>query len=84
MEFAANATGIRQLKLLVNGATPLAALSQPASTGGNFTRQVVVTAYYFALTDWVEMEVFQDSGGALNVNSAAQYSPELTMVWVGP
>ena len=84
VEFAANATGIRQLKLLLNGATPLAVLSQPASTGGNFTRQVVVTAYYFALTDWVEMEVFQDSGGALNVNSAAQYSPELTMVWVGP
>jgi hypothetical protein len=83
-EFAANATGIRQLKVLLNGATPIAVLSQPASTGGNFTRQVVVTAYFFAVTDWVEMEVFQDSGGALNVNSTAQYSPELTMVWVGP
>ena len=39
--------------------------------------------YAFAVNDYVECVVSQASGGALNVNSTANYSPEFGMVRVG-
>ena len=83
VDFAANATGVRSAQLQVNGATVIA-LSTIASAGaGNDTVISLATTYYLNATDYVEMLAFQNSGGALNVVSGANYSPELSAVWIG-
>lgn len=67
-------TGICQLQILLNGATLIAAqklyiLASPPIIA-------VHTAYEFAATDFVELRVIQSSGGAINCQAAANYSPE--------
>jgi hypothetical protein len=83
VEFALNATGERHVILLLNGATQLAYHDQPALS----TNAVIVsvsTQYPLAVGDYVECQVYQNSGGALNVNVSAARSPEFAMAWVGP
>lgn len=75
--WAANATGVRQLAIRKNGTTILSSVLGPASSGGvNGTQQAVSTEYSFAVNDYVELIVYQDSGGALNVVVVGDYSPE--------
>lgn len=67
LQYAANATGTRAGRVRKNGATLLYTLPTALSTaavdatiGGSFVVQLVATEY-------VELEAFQDSGGALNI-----------------
>ena len=70
----------RACALRVNGATRLAQTNQApsASHGSDAT---VTAVYSLAAADYVEMTATQDSGGALNVNVQANYSPEASVFW---
>lgn len=81
-EFASNATGARVLRVLLNGATPIAVQTNPALSG-NVHRLSVAAQYRLAAGDYVELQAFQNSGGALNVNASANHSPEFGMTWLG-
>ena len=64
--FAANATGTRNISLKKNGTTYFASVQ---FTGVNITQTNQCIAYASLVAgDYVEVEVFQSSGGALNVN----------------
>lgn len=76
IRWAANATGQRVLYIQLNSSTFIAIASQQAVTGGNPTDMGIVTEYSFAAGDTVRLQAFQDSGGALNITAAGNYSPE--------
>lgn len=84
VEWAANVTNNRQVSILVNGATNIAISAQPANVNALTTRQSISSIYSLAVNDYVELFVYQDSGGALNVLASGNYSPEFGMVWVAP
>jgi hypothetical protein len=80
-EFQSNATGIRYFYFRHNGTLSIGYHSKPSTQGArHFT---VSTVYKFAAADWIEMLVFQDSGGALNVIQANNFSPEFGATWIG-
>ena len=81
VEFAANGTGSRVAKIKLNGTTVIAQMRIVAAASDNHALQVSC-AYALALNDYVELVVQQSSGGALNVNSTGNYSPEFSMVRV--
>jgi Tfp pilus assembly protein FimT len=81
VEFASSATGNRQLFLRLNGATTIAYKTQ-AAVNGLITNMDVSTQYDLAVNDYLEVLVWQDSGGSLNVNSSGNNSPEFMMARV--
>lgn len=78
--FAANATGVRQVKLRVNAATDIAIDTAVNAGAGDDTTVNLTTLYRLAVGDYVETIVWQNSGGALNVKTSASSSPEFWMV----
>ena len=82
-QFTSSAGGsFRYLELRINGTTSIARqAAPPMNTGGNGI--VVSSLYSFAVNDYVEVLANQDSGGALNILSTANFSPEFMMVRVG-
>jgi hypothetical protein len=70
-EWAANATGIRNAYLRVNGATVVNYDQRQAVTGGDITAATVSAHYQLTATDYVELIVLQSSGGALNLTNAS-------------
>lgn len=76
-----NATGVRQAEIRLNGATHLAITSVPAAS--SVQPLTVATTYKLGIGDYVELTGFQNSGGALNVNSGGNWSPELAVTWLG-
>lgn len=83
VEWTANATGYRELFLLINGVTRFADNVAPPVTTGVVTRQQAQGIYALAVNDYVEAWVNQSSGVALNIITAANYSPEFMMVRLG-
>ena len=82
IEFAANATGYRLASIRWQNTTTLAV--QTTKPHGTFADRLTVTCVYgFGAGEWVELRAFQDSGGSLNVNSTANFSPELSATWIG-
>lgn len=81
--FDFHATGTRSFYLRLNGAT-IIGIGQlapiPATDGTFFT---VSTLYDLIVNDYVEIQAYQTSGGALNVVAAPMYSPEFMMIKVG-
>lgn len=78
IEFAANAVGIRGIAIRMDGATYIAKDERAATATGTVSLHVS-TSYYFTAGQYVELMAYQSSGGNLNANQAAEYSPEL---WV--
>jgi hypothetical protein len=76
VEFAANATGYRLLQIILNGATTIAIQTCQAVTNGDPTRMTIYAVYPLNATDYVEVQAYQTSGGALNVVYANAYSPD--------
>lgn len=81
VQFAINGTGYRQLSLRLNGSTLIGTKSILATTGIAATNLAIEVAYQFAAGDYIEVTVAQSSGGALNVETAANTSPEFWAVW---
>lgn len=81
--FAANATGFRRLGIRLNGITEIARTSAPSVGAADPTDLTVETEYELAVNDYVQMVVYQSSGGNLNVLASTDYSPVLAMARVG-
>lgn len=82
IEWAGNATGERYISFRINGSTIIAAERRsPVSTPA--TVHVLSTLWSMAVNDYVEARVFQNSGGALNVNSFGSQTPVFSMHRVG-
>lgn len=64
--FAANATGIRRVRLRLNGGSTYIAQNNEVSLSGTETHIVAYTEYAFAAADYVEVMAFQNSTGSLN------------------
>jgi hypothetical protein len=74
--FTANATGVRQLLILVNGsADPIAKLSLPPPAA-NKAIMSLQTQWYFTAGDYIELQTFQTSGGNLDIEIQATHSVE--------
>jgi hypothetical protein len=69
--------------ILLNGATPIAADSR-APVSGLETFQHLTTLYSLDAGDYVQLMALQDSGGALDVEGANNYSPEFALVRLSP
>lgn len=83
IEWAANATGYRRCAIRLNGTTVIGeVLEMCVTTAAVTTRQIAHAHYALAVNDYVEVVVDQNSGGALNVNSSGNVSPEFSMVRV--
>lgn len=78
--FAANATGLRAVSLKLGGTTYIGASHAPAISGTSTCNLSVSAVYYLAVGEFIQIEAYQESGGALNVVSAGNYSPELAMM----
>jgi hypothetical protein len=80
--FAGNATGFRELRLVLNGATSIAMQRLTTVSAAASTVVQVSADYQLVAGDYVEMRAQQTSGGALNVEAAAAYSPEMSWHWI--
>lgn len=80
-EFVANATGIRDIELRINGSVYFAG-SQIASAGASATTLMNVTGVYPLVDgDYVELTVVQTSGGNLNTGTSHQLWAYWTAVY---
>jgi hypothetical protein len=78
VSFAANAVGDRRVYIRLGGATYLAGQESMAiTTAASGTRLSVTTMYELAVTNYIELIVYQSSTAALNLESSANLSPEL-------
>ncbi len=66
--FTSNATGKREMTILVNGATDYYPCSMPGTASG-FAGLTCSGRVYLAVADYVELNVWQNSGGALATNT---------------
>lgn len=83
LSFAASAGGDQRTALLrVNGVTVIAQHDERRNSAGGATALTVTTLYRLGVGDYVELCAYQDSGGALNVNASANFSPELAIAGV--
>lgn len=80
-EIAANAAGRRELGIRLNGVTFLDTIRIPP-TAADATRLEVSTEYRLAPGDYVELMVFQNSGGALLLTTSVEYSAVFWIRWV--
>ncbi len=76
-----NATGLRTIDLAKNGATEIAVDTSAPPPGGD---QEIITQVRLQAGDFVVARAQQNSGGALSVVKANQYSPEFSMTWLAP
>jgi hypothetical protein len=79
-EFAANATGERYAYIRRNGTTAMAYDIRQAVSASLPTTLDKARVLDLAVNDFVDVIVFQNSGGALNVSAAGVYSPVFGMV----
>jgi len=76
--FASNSVGTRMARILLNGITPIIMKTINPVTGSS-TRTDITTIYDLAVNDYIQLDVFQSSGGALSIEASANYSPELSI-----
>lgn len=81
LRFASNATGRRFALILLNGITNIAVYSSNADAGGQH-QMTISHMYKLAVNDYLELQVLQTSGGALNVDTSSDHSPMFGMMKV--
>jgi hypothetical protein len=83
-QFEANATGQRIYELLVNGTSKVGHIQNTDATAANRMASNVLTLYQLDDDDYVELTVYQNSGGNLDVRAVASWSPYFMMIRLGP
>jgi hypothetical protein len=83
IEWAASPTTNAQIDIFLNASTQIARSVFALTVSADFRVMNVTTLYDLAVNDFVELRVFQQSGGSININSSGNYSPEFMMVRVG-
>lgn len=82
VHWASSAAGTyRHLSVRLNGSNRVAGQDR-AGTTMTFRHSHVATIYRLSAGDYVELCVQQDSGGALNLESVENASPEFAMMWL--
>ncbi len=76
VRFAANATGIREIGIMLNATTNLALQDSHTNSGAFDMIMTVTTEYELVVGDFLELTAFQNTGGNLNVVSTGNFSPE--------
>ena len=82
-QIATNGTGIRAIRALLNGATVLSTNMSPANAASD-THVQVATVYSLAAGDYVEIQVYQSSGGNLATVITPNTSPESGIAYLHP
>jgi hypothetical protein len=83
--FAGTAAGEYDAEFRVNGSTYIAYENDRWPTGGSISPGfAIATVYKLAANDYVEVTVAQNTGGAVNVQSIGNYTPEFAAAWLGP
>jgi hypothetical protein len=79
-----NGVGGRLVRLRKNGSTeiPTSAAEQPPSSDFNCVMSTPSVQLFLAVNDYVEVVMFQDSGGSLNTVTTTQYASGLQIRWV--
>jgi len=80
--FAVNAAGSRGIEIVLNGSTVIAEVNDLPSGTGNWRMDIAPTLYQLAAGDTLQLRAFQTSGGDLDVNYYADYSPVFWAVMV--
>ena len=81
IEWAANSNGERRLSIRLNGSTSIGFLALLPMGGAFLDMDMFVTTIYeLAVDDYVELDVAQNSGGALNLVSKGNWSQEFSMI----
>jgi hypothetical protein len=83
IRLAANSTGVREAHLRVNGTTFIDYRNEPTPSATQPTIFGLGTQYRLLAGDYVEVTVYQNSGGNLNVTAAGNSSPEFAMCRTG-
>lgn len=81
--FEANATGRRNVRVLVNGIAVASSDTFPNLSSVATLNAVALGIFLNGTTDTVEMDVFQSSGGSLDLDQADWISPELVVKLAG-
>jgi len=76
--FAANNNGWRQIEVVLNALTSWGPQGGPPKTT-YWTILTTTTQLYLQIGDYIELQVFQDSGGALNALHVLNQLPEFMM-----
>lgn len=79
-DLGANATGIRQIEIRLNGSTLLAVAGTPGNASN--VPLSISTKYKLAVGDYVELTIFHTAGTNLDVGANGNYSPEFGCSWV--
>jgi len=74
VRWSASAAGVRSIWIRLNGTTEIERELRNASSAGD-ARMEVTTMDEFSTGDYIELGVYQSSGGALNVVYTDRYSP---------
>lgn len=83
LEFVTNTTGSRFARFWVDGTTRIGEVSQPPAAGSNPTRLNPVVVYQFTAAQYVEVQMFQDSGSSRDSAVTANSAPEFWIVKLG-
>ena len=78
VSFTAHATGRRIVAVKYNGGSYIAIVDLP-NNGAYATKLCVSTLYQLAVDDYIELFVYQNSGGGLDVDTLGDYSPIFAM-----
>lgn len=82
VDWASNVTGERLIEIVLNAGLTSIARVRGAAGGIGPCNQLVTRQYALVVNDYVQLQVFQTSGGALNVTLSGNHSPEFSMVRV--
>jgi hypothetical protein len=78
LAYGTAAAGVRQSYIRLNGSTLLVAVNAGVTAGTTVAAvHNPTTLYQLAVGDYVELVAYQDTGGALNVNVFANFSPRV-------
>jgi hypothetical protein len=80
--WAVGATGIRDLRIKLNGTTLIAFTRSTGISGSDAVFQSVTTLYDLAVNDFVQVFVFHTQGTTITIDNVANYSPEFMMARV--
>ncbi len=82
LDWEYNVTNRRFVRIKLDGTTDIASVEQdPGSVG--YCGQHVSCEYYLAVNQYVTMNVYQNSGGNLDVNAIGNMSPIFSMRRIG-
>lgn len=81
--FSANSTGVRRVTLRINGGATLTQATANATSGISTTIAAGPIVYPLTAGDYLEMLVFQNSGGALTLNGGSPGPSYLQMLLIG-